>query len=91
MLGYVNNGNIIYFSHKVTSSEDIDKINQFVLDGISDIMSALVQNGKYGAINTTNTTTMGYYVIKFLSEAYTLQEDRLCDGKTSTYGEIVVK
>ena len=35
-------------------------------------MSAFVQTVKYGAINTTYTTTMVHYVIKFLSEAYTI-------------------
>ena len=30
-------------------------------------MAALVQTGKYGAINTKDTATMGYYVIKFMS------------------------
>ena len=39
---------------------------QFVLGGISDSMAALVQTGKYGAINTTDTTKMGYYVVKFM-------------------------
>ena len=29
-------------------------------------MAALVKTGQYGAINTTDTTTIGYYVIKFL-------------------------
>ena len=34
---------------------------------------------------------MGYYVIEFVSEAYTLQEDTTCEGKISTAGEMVVK
>ena len=54
-------------------------------------MAALVQTGKYGAINTKDTATMGYYVIKFMSEHYTLQEETMCDGKISTAGELVVK
>ena len=36
-------------------------------------MSALLKTAKYAAINTSDTTTMVYYVIKFISEAYTLQ------------------
>ena len=50
----------------------MDKIHQVLLDIISDNMAALVQNDTYGAINTTYTTTMGYYVIKFMSKPYTL-------------------
>ena len=74
MLGYFNNWNILRLSQKETSSEGICKIHQFLLDGISDNMPELVQTGKYCAINTTDTNKMGYYVIKFLSEAYILQE-----------------
>ena len=33
---------------------------------------------------------MGYCVINFVSEAYTLQYDTTCDGKISTDGELVV-
>ena len=39
--------------------------------GISDNMDSLVQYDKYGAINTSDTKNV-YYVIKFISEAYTL-------------------
>ena len=34
---------------------------------------------------------MGYYVVKFVSEAYTLQYDTTCDGQISLSGELVVK
>ena len=34
---------------------------------------------------------MGYYVIKFFSDAYTLQEDTTCDGICFLAGELVVK
>ena len=34
---------------------------------------------------------MGYYVIKFVSEASTLQEETICDEKISTAGGLVVK
>ena len=58
------NWNIVYFSYKATPSEDIDKINQVILDVISEKISEFSQTGKYGAINTTYITTMDYYVIK---------------------------
>ena len=35
-------------------------------------MESLVQSGKYGAINTTDTETNGFYFIMFASESYTL-------------------
>ena len=48
-------------------------------------------NWWYGSISTIYTTTMGYYVIKFISEAYTLQEEEKCDVKILPAGKIVVK
>ena len=76
--------------HKATQSEEIDKFYQIVLDGISDNMDVLVKNGKYGAISTTDTTTMGYYVVKLLSEAYTLQGETTCNEQISTSSELIV-
>ena len=35
-------------------------------------MDLLVELEKYGAINTSDTETNGFYVIMFKSEAYTL-------------------
>ena len=60
-----------------------------MLDGISENMSSLVQSGNYGAMNTTDTWTTGYYVIKFVSEAYNLQCDTTWDGKMISAGELV--
>ena len=54
-------------------------------------MTSLVQYVKYDAINTTETSTMGYYVIKFVLEAYTLQEDSIRNGQIISSSEIVVK
>ena len=54
-------------------------------------MASLVESGKYGAINTTDTSTNGFYVIVFTSGAYTLQENTTIDGQIITAGELVVK
>ena len=50
---------MIMFPHKATASEYFEDIHQVVLDGIRDNGDLLVQSGKYGAMNTTDTTTMG--------------------------------
>ena len=64
VLGSFTNCNVIPLPHKSTYSEDVEKIYQLVPYGISDSMDALVQNGQYSTMNTTDTTTKGYYVIK---------------------------
>ena len=86
-----NNCNIVRLLSKSTSSNTFDEIHQVVLDGISDNMASLVESGKHGAINTTDTSTNGFYVIMFTSGAYTLQENTTIDGKIITAGELVVK
>ena len=80
LLGYFDNCNIVQLSQKSTPYHPFDKIYQVVLDGISDNMASLVESGKYGVINTTETTTDVFYVIMFKSEAYTLQDN------TTIYG-----
>ena len=54
-------------------------------------MASLVQTSIYGAINTYDTTKNGYYVIQFISEAYTLQNNTAIYGKYIYDGELVVK
>ena len=45
-------------SNKTTTNKDIYEVHKVVLDGISENISEIVQNGTYGAINTTHPTTM---------------------------------
>ena len=54
-------------------------------------MDLLVQYGKCGAINTYDTTTNEYYVIMFISEAYTFQNNTIIDEQIITSDELVVK
>ena len=75
VLGAFNNWNIIQLLSKSTSSDTFDEIHQVVLNGIGDNMASLVESGKYGAINTTDTSTKGFYAIMFTSGVYTLQEN----------------
>ena len=83
VLGSFNNWNIIELSQKLTSSDTFDEMHQVVLDVISDNMASLVESVKYGAINTTDTSTNRFYVIMFTPGAYTIQEN------TTIYGQII--
>ena len=86
-----NNCNIIHLSLKSIPSEVFEEIQQVVLDVISDNIASLVQYGKYVTINTSDTTTNIFYVIKFISEAYTLQNNTTIDGKFIYADSLVVK
>ena len=65
LLGCFNKWNIITLSHKSKTSEHFEEIHKVIIDVISDNMASLVQSVKYGTINTTYSTTMGYNGIKF--------------------------
>ena len=54
-------------------------------------MVSLGKQGKYGAINTSYTTTNVFYVIQLISEAYTLQNNTKIDGHIISADELVVK
>ena len=54
-------------------------------------MALLVKFDKYGTINRDETTTKAYYVINFISESYTLQNNTTIDGRNITAGELFVK
>ena len=73
MLGSFNNQKIIYFAHKESNSDKIDKIVQVVLDRPSKNMASLMKNIQYGIINTSDTITMGYYDVILLSYTNKLQ------------------
>ena len=54
-------------------------------------MTSLVQSGMYGAINTYDTITNGFYVIQFLSEEYRLQNNTKTHGQFISADELVFK
>ena len=72
---------MIKCTNKTTTNEDFYAVHKVALDGISDNISDLAQNGKYGVINNADPTTTGYNYVKFLSEPYMLQDDKKVDKK----------
>ena len=72
VLGSFNNWDIITLSHKYMTSEAFEEMHQVVLDGIINDMDHLFQSVKYGAMNTTDYTNMGYCVVNYVSENYNL-------------------
>ena len=60
--------------------------NQQLLRRLMIYIRLFVQYGKYAAIDTTETTKNGFYVIMFISEAYTLQNNTAIDGHVISAG-----
>ena len=86
VLGLYNNFNIIELAPKSTPFESFYEIHKVVIDGISECMASLFQLGMYGSINIYDTTTNGFFVIQFLSEAYTLQNNTTIYGQDISAG-----
>ena len=54
-------------------------------------MASLVQTGKYSAINALDTTTLGYYGIKYVSDTFKLQEYIKMNGQVSKAVKLLVR
>ena len=52
-------------------------------------MYLIIREGKYGAIDTDDSSCHGYYIIKFYSFPYTLQSDLIIDGQVISSSKIV--
>jgi len=49
---------------------------QCVLNALEARVSLMMRIGEVGAVGTTDAAVMGYYMVKWLSEPYTLQEEK---------------
>ena len=54
-------------------------------------MVSLFQSGKYDSINIDYTTTNLFYIIQFISETYTLQNNTKMNGKVISSGALFVR
>ena len=54
-------------------------------------MASLVQTDKFGAINVLDTTTMGYYAIKYSLFVFIIQEDMTTDVQVSKEGDLAAR
>ena len=52
-------------------------------------MSLIFLKVNYGAIDADDTECQGYYIIRFSSSTYKLQDDLNIDGQFVYYGEMV--
>ena len=54
-------------------------------------MESLAETGKCGAINAADPTTMGYQVVKYVSDDFTFQKKITTDRQVSKEGELLVR
>jgi hypothetical protein len=61
-----------------------------ILNALVACMSLMMRDGHVGAVGTTDEAVMGYYLVKWLSEPYTLQEDTEEMSGMIPFGSMVV-
>ena len=64
---------------------------QCVLNALETRISLMMRIGEVGAVGMTDTTAMGYYMVKWLSEPYTLQEETVGMASLIGTGKMVAK
>jgi hypothetical protein len=62
-----------------------------VLNALEARVLLMMRIGEVGAVGTTDAATMGYYMVKWLSEPYTLQEETVGMASLLGTGKMVTK
>ena len=62
-----------------------------VLNALEVRVSLMMRSGEVGAVGTTDPAMMGYYMVKWLSEPYTLQEETVGMASLIGTGKMVAK
>ena len=81
IIGCHNNWISMIFLDDGTDEEIYKHINLTIIDGNVMNMFYIILEGKYGAIDTDDSSCHGYYIMKFYSYPYTLQADLSIDGQ----------
>ena len=74
-------------------NRDEEAIYETILHGIEARMNTWILIGNFGAMRTDDEATQGYYLVKWITKPYTVQEDTIMKGiepqQTTFAGEII--
>ena len=75
------------------TSEEEQKVYGIILHGIESRINERILIGHFGAMRTNDEATQGYYLLKWITESYTIQEDTIMMGvepqQSAFAGEII--
>ena len=71
----LNNWRILDLVDKEGADNVDDKFKQQIIHNYISIMEEKIKDGDVGAVSTSDNNTDGYYLVKWCSDPYTLQED----------------
>ena len=60
---------------KVSDPKEEEEAHAQLLEGVMEMMAETVKANQYGAFSTEDEDADGYYIVKWTSDPYTLQED----------------
>jgi hypothetical protein len=63
-----------------TPPQEVQEMNEMILSGLAYSSAQHVELGEFGAFETKDKTTLGYYIVKWTATPYTLQEQFICDA-----------
>jgi hypothetical protein len=90
ILGNYNNWIIMPFNAtEDTGDDDLIEIQESIIQGIADDMAGMVNENNFGAVNTNDPETKGFYIVKFTSLPYTSQENIVLDNELIKEGSLV--
>jgi hypothetical protein len=72
-----------------TTEDDLQDIHRTILSSIASNIAATITERSYGAVNTIDPNTQGFYIVKFMSTPYSLQQDMNVNGDCISSGELV--
>jgi hypothetical protein len=65
---------------KTTTKEEMQEMRETVLMGMTQVSSEEIQTGSFGAFQTSDKQTLGYYIVQWTGNPYTLQEQYECNA-----------
>ena len=90
--GY-NNWRVTNLATKSIATENEEAIYEIMLHGIEARMNERILIENFGAMRTDDEATQGYYLVKWITKPYTVQEDIIMKGvepqQTAFAGEII--
>eukprot|EP00957_Ditylum_brightwellii_P120756 9211065-Ditylum_brightwellii.AAC.1 len=72
-----------------TNDDEIEDTHKLILTNIADATGMLITEPAYGAVNTNDKRSDGFYVVKFLSTVYMLQHGEVADKEMMKAGSLV--
>ena len=90
ILGEYNNWIIMSFKKSGDcSDDDIENLHNDLLEHIGRNMGLCITDCSFGAVNTDDARTEGFYIVRFTSVPYTLQEDEFDGNELLSAGSLV--